>query len=470
MILAPLLALAALSDVPPSVFEANQTILFQGDSITDGNRGRNADPNHILGHGYVFSIASRYGAAYPGLDLNFVNRGVSGNTLTDLAARWDADALALKPDVLSVLVGINDVYAFRDRLADFDAERSYAAYDALLARTVAVRPGIKLVLCEPFVGDVGMVAKDSAGWRRAVGALDAVVARLGAKYHAPVVPLQRVFDDAAKRAPVDHWIWDGIHPTYSGHALLADAWIRAYNESYVSPLRDPARNSAIVPEVNRERDSYDWLHRHDDALDAPRNPRPDLVLVGDSITHFWGGEPKATQANGPKSYAEAFKGLRVLNLGFGWDRTQNVLWRLEHGELDGLNPRAIVLNIGTNNLVGDRTARTNTPEETAVGIESVVDALRARSPESRIVVMGVFPRGFERGNDLDRRITALNGLVRKAIVGRANVEFLDIGPELREADGSVSRGRFSDGTHPTEEGYAIWGAALRRAGLLKPAS
>ena len=289
-----------------------------------------------------------------------------------------------------MLVGINDVFAFRDHLADFSPAAAFAAYDALLARAVAARPGLKLVLCEPFVLDVGMVAKDPAEWRRAVGALDDAVARLGAKYHAPVVPLQRVFDEAAKRAPADHWIWDGIHPTYSGHALLADAWIRAYDAFYRSPLRDPARNPALRPEVNRERDSYDWLHRHDDVLDAPRDPRPDLVLIGDSITHFWGGEPRATQANGPKAWAATFAGLRVLNLGFGWDRTQNVLWRLGHGEIDGLRPRAIVLNVGTNNLVGDRTAREDSPEETAAGIEAVVDDLRARSPESRIVVMGVF--------------------------------------------------------------------------------
>ncbi len=471
MILAPLLlALRAVSDGLPPVFAPHETVLFQGDSITDGNRGRSSDPNHILGHGYVFSIASRYGAAYPDLGLSFVNRGVSGNTLADLAARWDVDALALKPDVLSVLVGINDVYAFRDHLADFSSAAAYAAYDALLARTVASRPGIKLVLCEPFVLNVGMVAKDAPGWRRAVGALDDAVARLGAKYHAPVVPLQKAFDEALKRAPADHWIWDGIHPTYSGHALLADAWIQAYDAYYRSPLRDPARNSALRPEVNRERDSYDWLHRHDDVLDAPRSPRPDLVLIGDSITHFWGGEPKAAQSNGPKAWAATFAGLRVLNLGFGWDRTQNVLWRLEHGELDGLRPRTLVLNIGTNNLVGDRTARENSPEETAAGIEAVVDELRARSPESRIVVMGVFPRGFERGNDLDRRIVALNGLVRKALAGRTSVKFLDIGGDLREPDGSVSPRRFSDGTHPTEEGYAIWGAALRRAGLPNPDS
>src|SRR5476651_1492719 len=95
---------------PIAAFTPDARILFQGDSITDGNRGRSADPNHILGHGYVFSIASKYGATYPDLDLTFVNRGISGNTVQDLANRWEADTLAIQPDVLSILVGVNDIY------------------------------------------------------------------------------------------------------------------------------------------------------------------------------------------------------------------------------------------------------------------------------------------------------------------------------------------------------------------------
>ena len=82
--------------------------MFQGDSITDGNRGRSADPNHILGHGYVFIIAAKYGAAFPEAKLDFMNRGVSGNTVLDLEKRWQKDALDLKPDLLSILIGVND--------------------------------------------------------------------------------------------------------------------------------------------------------------------------------------------------------------------------------------------------------------------------------------------------------------------------------------------------------------------------
>jgi lysophospholipase L1-like esterase len=450
----------------PPIFAPHETILFQGDSITDGNRGRNADPNHILGHGYVFSIASQYGEAYPSLDLNFVNRGISGNKLSDLVARWQPDTIDLKPDVLSILIGINDILAARPDLHNFSTANLFATYDNLLSETVQARPGIKLILCEPFVLDVGMVMNDPSGWHEAVAKMDAMVETLGAKYHAPVVHFQRAFNDTLLRAPANHWIWDGIHPTYSGHALMANQWIRAYNDFYISPLNDPLRNSALLPQVNTERDSYDWLHRHDDVLDTQKAADPDVVMVGDSITNFWGGNPKANRASGQAAWDQTFRGVRVLNMGFGWDRTQNVLWRLNHGEMSDVHPKTVVLNIGTNNLVGDQTARENTPEETAAGVTAVVDALRSKAPQAQIVVMGIFPRGFERGNDLDRRIREVNKILARSLAGKAGVSFLEIGDQLREADGSVSPKILSDGTHPTELGYEIWGRALVKTGTI----
>ena len=451
----------------PPIFLPGQTVLFQGDSITDGNRGRSADPNHILGHGYAFSIASQYGAAFASLNLNFVNRGISGNTVADLEARWATDTVDLKPDVLSILVGINDIAHARWDKKPFDVSKFERTYDQVLAKTVADRPNVRLILGEPFVLDVGMVEKDAPDWHRDVRSVCDVVQRLANKYGAAVAHFQRAFDAATKRAPVNHWIWDGIHPTYSGHQIMAEEWIRAFNERFVPALYDPARNSAIAPQVNFERDSYDWLHRHADVLDAQRNAHPDVVLIGDSITHFWGGKPSTGQVNGPKSWNATFAGVNVINMGFGWDRTQNVLWRLEHGEFAGISPRSVILNIGTNNLVGDDTARTNSPEEVAVGITQIVQALSHRSPSSQIYVVGVFPRGFDIGNPLDQSITKLNSILEPSLRRFKNVRFLDIGKRLREPDGSISHKIFSDGTHPTDAGYEIWGQALREAGALR---
>ena len=199
---------------PIVMFQKDTRILFQGDSITDGNRGRNADPNHILGHGYAFIIAAKYGAAFADRNLTFLNRGVSGNTVIDLEKRWQKDTLDLKPDVLSVLIGVND----NSHNVAFDQYEQI--YDKLLADAKAANPNIRFVLCEPFT----LPMRDGIKQRQEI------VARLAAKHHAALVRFQEVFDAACERAPANYWIWDGVHPTYSGHQLMADEWVRTVRE------------------------------------------------------------------------------------------------------------------------------------------------------------------------------------------------------------------------------------------------
>ena len=219
----------------PSLFEAGARVLFQGDSITDMARGRTADPNHVLGHSYVFLIAARQGASHPEQGVTFLNRGVSGNEAGDLAARWDADVLAHRPDVVSVLIGVNDVGHALRKDQPFSPERYEELYDGLLARTVAALPKVKLVLCEPFIARGTSSGVRYPEWSAATKALQVVVERLARKYHAPVVHLQEMFDAAFERAPVTVWIWDGVHPTAAGHQLIADEWQRTYQNFYGTP-------------------------------------------------------------------------------------------------------------------------------------------------------------------------------------------------------------------------------------------
>jgi lysophospholipase L1-like esterase len=209
---------------PIPAFRQDARILFQGDSITDGNRGRNLDPNHILGHGYVFIIAAKYGAAYPGRNLTFFNRGVSGNKVTDLEKRWQKDTLDLKPDLLSILIGVND-----NRDVPFDQYEQI--YDQLLTDAQAANPRIRLVLGEPFTLATGEKASSKKGenwlaWNAGIQQRQAIVVRLAQKHHAALVHFQKAFDDACAKAPPEHWIWDGVHPTYSGHQIMADEWER----------------------------------------------------------------------------------------------------------------------------------------------------------------------------------------------------------------------------------------------------
>jgi len=201
-------------------------ILFQGDSITDGNRGRGPDLNHVHGHGYVYLVAARNGAGAPSQNTTFVNRGVSGNTVLDLSKRWTKDTLELKPDALSVLIGVND------SSKGVPPEVFEQTYDELLTAARAANPKLRLVLCEPFLGASGPAIDKSPGRRERLALLVPVVRRLAEKHGATLVDFQKVFDDALRRAPSGYWIWDGVHPTTAGHQLMADEWERVVRASW----------------------------------------------------------------------------------------------------------------------------------------------------------------------------------------------------------------------------------------------
>ncbi len=220
------------------LFEKGTRLLFQGDSITDMGRGRTEDPNHLLGHGYAFLIAAREAADFPARNLTVLNRGISGNTSADLAARWKADTLDLDADVLSVLIGTNDLgQNFRKDLP-FSIEDYEATFRRLLTDATAARPDLKLILGEPFIG-LGKETLTRFDERKAaMRSMRDVVSQLADDFHAPVVHYQMMFDAAAERAPMEYWIWDGIHPTFAGHRLMADEWKQSYAAFYGSPAAE----------------------------------------------------------------------------------------------------------------------------------------------------------------------------------------------------------------------------------------
>jgi lysophospholipase L1-like esterase len=210
---------------PPK--EERLTFLFQGDSITDGNRGRNTDPNHIMGHGYAFSIASRIGADFPEAGFTFYNRGISGNKITDLQKRWQLDTLDLKPDVLSILAGINDTDAVINKPAEATSlDQFERIYRGLLTDSKNQNPDILFVLGLPFVYAVGKRAENWERWRDDTTQRQAVVRKLATEFDAVLVDYPALFDNAITKAPVDYWIWDGIHPTIFAHELMAREWIK----------------------------------------------------------------------------------------------------------------------------------------------------------------------------------------------------------------------------------------------------
>ncbi|MFD2572640.1 SGNH/GDSL hydrolase family protein [Spirosoma soli] len=207
--------------------EKGLVFLFQGDSITDGNRGRNTDPNHIMGHGYAFAIASRIGADFPENDFTFYNRGISGNRVPDLQKRWQTDTLALKPNVLSILIGVNDTAFSIDKPAEAPGLDAFeTGYRDILTQSKQQNPDTLFVLGLPFVYPVGKRAENWELWRDAVAKRQDVVRKLAQEFDAVVVDYPAALDKGIRQKSADYWIWDGIHPTIFGHELMAREWIK----------------------------------------------------------------------------------------------------------------------------------------------------------------------------------------------------------------------------------------------------
>ncbi len=216
------------------------------------------------------------------------------------------------------------------------------------------------------------------------------------------------------------------------------------------------KNTALVPLTqNRDWKSYDWVTRHDEilALNQPGAMRADVVFLGDSITHFWSGEPKAKRVAGKESWEKWIAPHHSINLGYGWDRTENVLWRLRHGEIAGLKPKAFVVLIGTNNLSGF-----NTPAETAEGVAEVCRELRRQAPQAKILLLAILPRQAK-PDATRQRVTDTNKLLQAQASQIADA-YLDLTDKLVEADGSILKETMNDYLHPTNKGYEVMGAAI----------
>ena len=223
-------------------------------------------------------------------------------------------------------------------------------------------------------------------------------------------------------------------------------------------------NPALVPVPGFEKDFYDWPARHAAKVAAARSRRWPLLFVGDSITHLFEGDPGYPRASG----APLWNGLlaeRALNLGYGYDRTQNVLWRFAHGELDGQTPDTAVVLIGTNNLGDNGSVPACTPEQTVEGIAAVCDLLHARCPATQVVLMALLPRG-RCDAPIRARVDATNRLLPALAAARPWLRLFDVGPAFLDELGEIPLQLMGDGTHPTTDGYRIWLAGLLGAGVL----
>jgi lysophospholipase L1-like esterase len=216
----------AVHTSPIPNLENGSRLVFIGDSITDMKWGRNeSDRNHYLGHSFVFLLAARLGVEMPDAKLQFFNRGNSGNKVSDLSLRWQRDVIDLKPDVLTILIGANDVgIGFRHPQKKVTPDSFQNEYHKLLEACMKATPQLKLVLMDPFVLPAKRLG-DNTAWRSEMGQLRNCVKQLAEEFGAVHVRLQDVFDAAAAASSAEQWIWDGIHPLPPGHELIARHWL-----------------------------------------------------------------------------------------------------------------------------------------------------------------------------------------------------------------------------------------------------
>ena len=223
--LAPVLANQAMaghhSKNPKATLKKGGVMVFQGDSITDaGRKKKEPKPNEqkSFGKGYAWMAGSQLLISNPDHQLTLHNRGISGNKVHQLADRWDKDCLELKPDVLSILIGVNDIWHGLNGRYDGTAKTYEDDFNQLIERTKKALPKVQLVICEPFVLKCGAV---NDKWFPEFDKYRAAAKKIAESHHAVFVPFQSMFDEAVKYAPPNHWAGDGVHPSSHGASLMA---------------------------------------------------------------------------------------------------------------------------------------------------------------------------------------------------------------------------------------------------------
>jgi lysophospholipase L1-like esterase len=226
--------------------------------------------------------------------------------------------------------------------------------------------------------------------------------------------------------------------------ILCAALLTATTEGAEKKQEAPKKNPATTP-VPRDKG---WVKRHEGFVEIAKKGGVNVLFLGDSITDAWRQKPAQP------TWDKYFKPLGAANFGIGGDRTEHVLWRIQHGELEGITPKAIVLMIGTNNTGG------NSAEQIAAGIKAIVHTLREETPTSKILLLGVFPRGPKPDTAVRKKIAEINEMISKLDDGGKHVRYMDIGSKFLQPDGTLTKEIMPDYLHLSARGYEIWGDAI----------
>lgn len=378
------------------------------------------------------ACASRTGMAWSNIvkretTYPLINLGFSGNGL-------------LEEEVFSYLAEIPAKLFVIDCLPNLSTERTELIYDRLLHGVEILRQKSEapILLVEHNYAN-GTSSQQSVDWyshsnaeqRRA---LDTLLAK-------GVKGLYYLSHD--ELAFTQESMVEGIHPNDLGMRQYADAYIRKLAEIFP----EEGNGDETFSPCTQQRDWYNWRERHELILRRNREESPEIVLFGNSITHFWSDDTRKDPAQRraySKSWDKLFKGQIVHNQGCGWDRIENGLWRIAHGELDGFDAKKVFLLLGTNNL------GTNTDQQIVDGMMLLIKAVRRHQPKAKIYQVGIMPRR----ND-EARVETINAMVRQRLQD-TDITYVDMTSGFVDADGHLIESLFiGDGLHPNEKGYAI---------------
>lgn len=383
------------------------------------------------------TCASRPGMAWTNilqrqLDMPVVNLGFSGN------GQLDEDLFKLLSEIDAAMYVIDCMPNMTNDRAALIRPRLEKGIRLLRSKSKAP------ILLVEHDGYMGFYASDRKGedFRKTNEALRAVYESMkdeaGGLYYL-------TFDELA--LSMDSQV-DGVHATDLGMQQYADAYYRK-----ITDILFPERKTLSFTPIRQHRDSftYQWVKRHEEILEYNATVQPEIVMLGNSITHFWGGLPYEPRRVADEVWQKLFKGKSVVNLGYGWDRIENVQWRILRGELDGFSAQKIFMMLGTNNL------DINSDEEIIRGIKETVALIAGKQPQAELYVVKILPR-----RDREERLAVLNAQLEKAFAGNASVRVLDVSDVLVGKDGKIDERLFSDGLHPNRDGYK------RIASRLKP--
>ncbi len=207
----------------------------------------------------------------------------------------------------------------------------------------------------------------------------------------------------------------------------------------------PEDAAALTPAPLEEEWAIEWwMPRHEEKLEEEGRESADILLLGDSITHGW-------ETTGSEVADEYFSDYSIYNIGYSGDRTENVLWRFNHGEIDGISPELAVLMIGTNNT----GHRQDPPECTAEGIETILDEMEQKLPDTHVLLLAIFPRGESPDDELRELNEEINTRIRE-FDSRENVTFANINDIFLTEEGILTEEIMPDELHPNEHGYELW--------------